>query len=482
VAISQRNLPALLELLYNVSDPKSKHYGDYWTIGELKDLISPPRKNVESIINWIKTEGIRDYKLTTIQDFLQFEISIKDAEHLLDTTFRIYENQNVKLIRGLRYSVPADIASLIDFIGGVVRFPVIKRLVNHPVRANLGTNPDSIKKRYNITAVGKNPNNLQSINQFLGCYFSPSDLTTFEHDFKLLVQPIAKVIGPNKADDPGLEASLDTQYIMGVGQNISTWFYYTAGNDNNGQEPFIEWITAINNESTAPLVFSVSYGDVESSVSYSYATRTDVEFQKAGILGRSILFASGDSGVGCNGNAFVPNWPASSAFVTTVGGTYMDGDVETGVGFSGGGFSNYFSQPSYQSAAVAKFLSGSNLPPARYYNASGRGYPDISAFATNFVIVVDGGETSVDGTSCAAPTASGIISLLNDVRLNNGQTSLGFLNPFLYTTAATAPGAIFDITRGNNGQTTCPGFTATVGWDPVTGLGTLNYVVLATIV
>ena len=56
----------------------------------------------------------------------------------------------------------------------------------------------------------------------------------------------------------------------------------------------------------------------------------------------------------------------------------------------------------------------------------------MSAYAVNFVIVYDGSGTVVDGTSCATPTFAGVVSCLNDVRLNNGKSTLGFLNPLLY--------------------------------------------------
>jgi len=451
---------------------------------ELRDLISPPMYYIDAISEWISSQGIKDIDITQTNDFLQFYATIKQAEALLQTTFKIYQYNNgeITLIRARRYSVPSNIAQFIDFVGGVVHFPAIRMRTSHPVKANLGTTPETIKKRYNITASGKNSTNLQAVNQFLGCYYSPADLTVFQKLYNLLDQPMQKVVGPNKPGQPGLEASLDSEYIMAVAQNVSTWFYYTAGTDNGGQETFIEWITLVNNETLAPYVLSVSYGDVESSISLSYVLRCNTEFQKAGTMGRSILFASGDSGVGCTGSKFSPNFPASSPYVTTVGGTYMSGTEEVGVSFSGGGFSNYFSQPSYQNDAVTKYFMTSNLPPASYYNASGRGYPDIAAFATDFTIVVGGSETAVDGTSCAAPTASGIISLLNDIRLNKGDPTLGFLNIWLYGTASLSQNAIYDVTKGNNPDGNCPGFRAAVGWDPVTGLGTLNYAVLSTIV
>ena len=73
--------------------------------------------------------------------------------------------------------------------------------------------------------------------------------------------------------------------------------------------------------------------------------RLNVEFQKMGVRGISILIASGDSGAGCSdqGDSFVPNFPVSSPYVTGVGGTQFGrGDVEESNYISGGGFSNIF--------------------------------------------------------------------------------------------------------------------------------------------
>ena len=76
-----------------------------------------------------------------------------------------------------------------------------------------------------------------------------------------------------------------------------------------------------------------------------------------GARGTSILFASGDGGV-CgvqsqSGTRFIPTFPSTCPYVTSVGGTV--GTPETGVNFSGGGFSNYFSNPSYQTPAVSAY-------------------------------------------------------------------------------------------------------------------------------
>jgi len=210
----------------------------------------------------------------------------------------------------------------------------------------------------------------------------------------------------------------------------------------------------------------------------AYADRINVEFLKCGTRGISLLFASGDSGASCgHDQKFHPNWPAASPYVTAVGGT-GGAHPEVAAGLSSGGFSNRYATPEWQKGAVAKYLSGPNVPNRSLFNASGRGFPDIAAQAESFIVVSNAIPTpGVAGTSCASPTAAGIVGLLNDLRLSSGKSSLGFLNPFLYQSAS----ALTDITSGASfgGCASMVGYPAVAGWDPVTGLGTPDYAKLA---
>jgi len=287
---------------------------------------------------------------------------------------------------------------------------------------------------------------------------------------------VTKVIGPNSGP-PGSEASLDIQYIMSLGAMVPTWFWSTAGL-RESQEPFLEWLVDISNRSEVPWVHSVSYSDYEDSLDVAYMNRMNVEFQKAGVRGLTFLFASGDDGADCKNSKFRPEYPSSSPYVTTVGGTALNDPftlpAEYGHEISGGGFSNVFARPSYQTDDVEKYLnSGPHMPPTSYFNPNGRGYPDISAVCYEFWIVDNMYLELVSGTSASTPTVAGIISLLNDARLQNNKSTLGFLNPFLYQNAAT----MYDVTTGHN-EGCLPGdigFYASTGWDPVTGCGTPNY-------
>ena len=116
----------------------------------------------------------------------------------------------------------------------------------------------------------------------------------------------------------------------------------------------------------------------------------------------------------------------------------------------------------------------------KLFNIGGRGYPDISALAHKFFIVMDNETSSVDGTSAATPTIAGLVGLINTQRIAAGKPAVGFLNPALYKIHSATGGAAFnDIVEGNNACTEqgcwCKtGFAAAPGWDASTGLGTPN--------
>ncbi|KAH9916846.1 peptidase S8/S53 domain-containing protein, partial [Amylocystis lapponica] len=176
-------------------------------------------------------------------------------------------------------------------------------------------------------------------------------------------------------------------------------------------------------------------------------------------------------GHGSSCTDFLPVFPAACPYVTSVGAT-QGISPETAADFSSGGFSNIFPAPSYQTSQVKSFLNGLGSTYKGLYNASGRGFPDVAAQGVNFQVVISGETEGVDGTSCASPTFASVIALVNDQLLAAGKPVLGFLNPWLYGTAASA---LNDVTSGDNPGCNTNGFTAGTGWDPVTGLGTPDY-------
>merc|ERR1711865_109085 len=266
------------------------------------------------------------------------------------------------------------------------------------------------------------------------------------------------------------------------------WGFGGSSPDNPQNEPFMKFLAQVSSTSDAdvPKLFSTSYGEPESSWSNAAADRLNAEFMKVGARGITLLFASGDSGATCKGGKYQPNMPATSPYVTAVGGTqptsmFPAPGSESAIGLSSGGFSNYWATPSWQKDATAAYIKTKPTSSDKY-NASGRGFPDISAQATNFCVTVRAQKFQEAGTSCASPTAAGIFGLLNDLRLQNGKATLGFLNPMLYQNAD----AFYDVTAGSSyagcGIFDRKGWPAAKGWDAVTGLGTPNYQSLAKVV
>ena len=342
---------------------------------------------------------------------------------------------------------------------------------------------------------GDDANTVPSLQQiaagFLGQFVALPDLRTFQKAFDPAgARTPFDIVGPNDASQPGVEAMLDVEYIISMGQQVNTTFWYTDGTRPSDNEPFLDFLTNVSasfDDATLPHVLSISYGDNEDTIDLDWGTRVHVEFQALGARGMSVLISSGDGGVAgsqtspCGSPpAFIPTFPAGLPSVTAVGATTALG-AETAAGFSSGGFSNYWARPSWQAAAVASYLANTpNLPAASFYNGTGAGIPDIAAIGTNFNIVSGGSTFQVDGTSCSAPTTAGIISLLNAHRLAAGKRALGFLNPLIYADAGKA--AFADITTGSNPGCGTDGFPASKGWDAVTGMGRPDYAKLLALV
>ncbi|KAF4579630.1 hypothetical protein EYR40_000191 [Pleurotus pulmonarius] len=325
------------------------------------------------------------------------------------------------------------------------------------------------------------------------------------------------------------ESDLDLEYAMnlvGVEQNITLYqvgdlvqgasfnnfldaidgSYCTfEGGDDIYQDPHYPntqtggWKGAAECGTVKPTnVISTSYGYNEADLNPTYTARQCAEYAKLGLMGITMLFSSGDSGVGGNngvcmsefgfpdayGSVFNPGFPASCPFVTVVGATQINKNAPVTapeaaidqVIFSGGGFSNHFAMPDYQKDHVNNYLT--NFPPSHpddIWNSTGvaRAFPDIAANGANFVAAVNGQFILVYGTSASTPVIGALITLINDARLAAGKKTVGFINPTIYSPDFSD--AFNDIVSGNNSGCGSSGFNATSGWDPVTGLGTPRF-------
>ncbi|XP_063354221.1 tripeptidyl-peptidase 1 isoform X2 [Pelmatolapia mariae] len=497
-ALKQQNVHLLEEKLRLVSDPDSVQYGKHLSLEEVASLVRPSDLTEKVVHRWLQSHGITNCLTVRTQDFLQCTMTAETAEQLLPgSRFHRYMRDGHYLVRSSApYSVPDDVHHHLDFVGGLHRLPPkgldLSKKQTSKAGFHLGVTPAVLRTRYNLTSadVGSVQNNSQAVAQFLEQYYHPADLAEFMAMFGGGFQhrsEVDRVVGTQGGGKAGIEASLDVEYIMSTGANISTWVFTNPGR-HESQEPFLQWMILLSNMTDLPWVHTISYGDDEDSLSAAYMTRINTEFMKAGVRGISLLFASGDSGAGCRHlgkeNTFRPSFPASSPYVTTVGGTSFKNPYkvtyEVTDSISGGGFSNIFKMPDYQTTAVNSYLKtvATSLPPKSYFNTSGRAYPDMAALSDNYWVVSNRVPVPwVSGTSASTPVVGGMLSLINDQRFMKGLPALGFLNPRLYKLNGKA---LFDVTEGCHygcldEQVQGQGFCAAPSWDPVTGWGTPNY-------
>ena len=173
--------------------------------------------------------------------------------------------------------------------------------------------------------------------------------------------------------------------------------------------------------------------------------------------------------------------PSSQPFITAVGGTHItlnsngvrtaettwnDGVINQAGTFEGGGggTSVFWPLPKYQTGLPNSANLGSN---------KFRNVPDVSLNSdpnTGYLVILKGNGIQVGGTSAAAPIWAGFTTLVNEARTQQGKSSIGFLNPTLYSLFQTAQYS--QVMNDINDQSTNGHFPAVTGYDLATGWGT----------
>jgi subtilase family serine protease len=335
---------------------------------------------------------------------------------------------------------------------------------------------------------------------------------------------------PSKSKSPGqenkaawaLEVSLDVEHAHAVAPKANILLVTTPTAETLGVQGFPQMMAAEDYVVKHHLaqVISQSFAAAEESFHSTHSLQNlRYAFADAAQNGVTVLASSGDGGTAnpkkepvSQGGTIIPYptvlWPSSDPLVTGVGGTYLctdpnntttrvvdsadpptacqshPGQAEVAWIDAGGGFSHVFAKPSYQDT----------LPPGSTPIGSMRGVPDIAFQASSLTGVLtymtlpgagSGGLScgstpcstgwyDVGGTSSGSPQWAGLVAIAAQMK---GQ-GLGPINPTLYSLGSDPTAYardFYDVTTGNNqSDPSIPGYSATTGWDPVTGLGTPN--------
>ncbi|KAH9055579.1 subtilisin-like protein [Lactarius vividus] len=537
IALRQPRFSELEQHLSEISDPFHPSYGKHLSKEDVEALVAPHASSVDAVHEWLESHGIQKEAChqSPAGDWVNVRLPVVQVEKMLGTEFRMWKHteDGDALVRTTQYSLPPhldehielvqpttvfnraraqratyhfiDLDPVASFNSSSAKITVPGSGVTVDASCNRAITVSCLKQLYNaVNYVPQAPDkNAIALTGYLEQFANFADLKQFYADqVPAAVNTSFDVVlingGLNNQTlvEAGIEVDLDVQFALGISFPTPGTFYSTGGRapyikdaltPNSTNEPYGDWLDFVLAQHKIPQVISTSYGDDEQSVPMDYARRVCRGFAQLGARGVSLLFASGDGGVGdgdpdpatqtCfakNQTKFLPYFPASCPYVTAVGATTQIPEVAAH--YSGGGFSNYFQRPSWQRAAVTKFLE--SLPDGTYaglFNTSGRAFPDVSAQGSSFRIFYRGRPARISGTSASAPSVAAFVALLNDARIAAGKPSLGFLNPLIY---ALNGAGLNDITAGNAPGCGTPGFNATKGWDPLTGFGTPNFEML----
>ena len=339
--------------------------------------------------------------------------------------------------------------------------------------------------------------------------------------------PTNSIPGQNSTDQEthslwALEVTLDVETSHAMAPMANILLVTTPTAETLGVQGFPDMMKAekvvVDNHLASVISQSFASAEEAFNSTQSLLNLRD-SFIAAAANGVTVLGSSGDGGTAnvikepVKNPTLIPfpsvEWPASDPLVTGVGGTYLctnptagtndprtitagppgkcaanPTQAEVGWTFSGGGFSHVFSKPSYQ-----------NTLPAGSTPIDGmRGVPDIGLQAssgTGALVFIslppDGlsglrcgtapcstGWFDIGGTSLSCPQWAALVAMADQLH----GSGLGLINPKLYSLAsnpATYAANFFDVTTGKNqADPTVPGYPATKGWDPITGLGTPN--------
>lgn len=550
LALKLNNLDVLDELTIRLTTPGSSEFRQWKTIHELNEITKPDPTGVSNILSWLKVNHLKGIHYG---DFITVSGSVVDVEYAFKVEYYKFINiihtfQPITIHRSIHHPIiPEKFRDIIVFITGVSNFPYpTKKTSNRKKTIDSSVDdyyivPQTLREQYSVPAnyTATNPKSSQGVVEF-GTFagISQSDLSKFmELTNGNTSSQLSYTVGNFVNITADMESNLDVQYIMSMAPGVSTSFYVVNGWIYDFTS--LVQVRAFEGQPN-PFIFSLSYawaeggqcevtkpgtgcGQIGGGNSTTYVENTNVGFQKIGLMGISVFACSGDAGaatkenIHCHHrrNPIQADYPASSNYVTAVGGTmYKSAQVLSngnsppfcnqsnvtcaGIGdevvcqlpdaeiTSGGGFSDVALTPYWQQYQVQSYLtSGALLPPATQFNSTGRAYPDISALAHRFMVVGNNEILSVDGTSASSPLVAGIFALINDHIFNSGGNSLGFLNPALYNVASSSSVAQ-DVIYGNNTTTegedifrrepcTTSGYGATYGWDAVSGFGSPNF-------
>jgi subtilase family serine protease len=482
IILPLRNQARLASLLKGLYDPSSPEYHHFLTVSQFTSQFGPTRQDYASVVKFARSKGftvantpanrlVVHINGTVAQVNKAFHVTMCNYRHPTENrTFYSPDREP-----SLQLSVPVlHIAGLNNFS---IPRPKYKRA------------PENFRRN----AIGSGPNGAYLGNDMRAAYYGGTTLTGSGQSVGLL-EFDGYDMSDVTASFAGRSNSVPIQNVLIDGA--------TAGSDGDDAEQVLDIVQAASMAPglsqirvyIAPGNSQIGVGDVDifnqmatdniaKQLSCSWGwnpddtSQLDPIFQEFAAQGQTLFVASGDAGAYTGSNATDNSYPAEDVNVVSVGGTDLTTNGAGGAWQSeiawpdsgGGPADDGFPIPSWQAGVANSSNQASNTV---------RNLPDVAMEANTDNYACGQGTCSGDygGTSFAAPRWAGFLALVNQQVASSGNSSLGFINPAIYSLGhgPNYDSVFHDIASGNNNNGKGQSYNAVVGYDLVTGWGSPN--------
>ena len=345
--IKQKNMEELTRFLHDVSDPQSVNYGQHMTGTAVSDLTYNSLGR-ESLLEYLHLTGATVVTETLGGEYITASAPIPVWERMFSCEFFMFhqtqENEIMeRFVRTESYSIPVCLDNHVESVFRTVELPyenlsTLKLSVIDPKHEKFDLqattdyiSPSKLRAAYNMgNSTGSN-SSTQTIFAALNQNFSSSDLSKFQTRFGINQQALSTSIGGHDlffscTNATGcLTGNLNTQYIIAASPVSPTTFFYT------NVKTLSDWLVLVANTQKLALVLLISYSIEEAQLSHAERDAFNTQAIKLGVMGVTIVVASGDNGAlsskrsdrGASRCRYAPMFPASNPYVTAVGATLV---------------------------------------------------------------------------------------------------------------------------------------------------------------
>ena len=501
------SLDALLEALQN---PASRYFHQWLTPEQFAERFGASVEDVQRIENWLQSHGMQIDEIAPSRRAITFSGTASQVERAFATRIRQYRvNGALHVANSTDPSIPAALAPVVAGVLSLNDFPLHAMLSSRGTPVSQVTygnthyvTPGDLAVIYDVNPLYTQglDGSGQSIAVVARSNINLSDVHSFRARFGLPANDPEVIVNGN---DPGtsnsgelMEATLDVEYAGALARSSTVKFVTSASTSaSDGSYLSAQYIV---NQNLAP-VMTMSFGVCEAELGASGNAFIESLWQQAAAQGITVLVSAGDSGAaGCDSASSTQaqyglgvNGLCSTPYDLCVGGTQLDdtanpsqywsasnvsgnasalgyipevvwNESTPGLWAGGGGSSTLYRKPAWQ--------TGEGVP-----SDGKRDVPDLSLTAAGhdgYMIFKGGQQFVVAGTSAATPSLAGIFALVAE----SAGTRLGVANSTLYALANQqgSAAAFHDVTDGSNSVPGLTGYSAAAGYDPASGLGSVD--------